>query len=548
MKRRTLFTAIGGVGAAGVLAACGGDGGSGSARVLTVGMPNGALTENHNPFMPDSAGNKLGYRWLIYEPLAQVNLIAPDSDPTPWLSTEWAWNEDYTAVDLTIRTGVKWSDDEDLTADDVAFTFNLMKDNPALNGEALPFESVTAAGDVVTVTFSESQFINQGKVLGTMVLPQHVWSAMDDPATDINLNPIGSGPYTLKSWTTQVVTVVPNDKYWGGEPPVPEIRYTSYNDNNAQTTALANGDCQWSYVFIPDFQKIFIDKDPEHFHLWFPSGLGIHALWLNHTRKPFDNVALRRAVNLAIDRVMVHEIGESGLYPLVDNLTGIPRPAGDAFIAPEFQDATHQVDLDEAKRILEEADYTWDADGALLDPDGEPVTFVMQDPTGWSDYLASLAIIADNLSALGIEATVEAPEFDVWNDAKATGDFDAMLHWTATGVTPYEIFANCMDMAYYKELGEIANWNFGRFESEEATQALRDYASATDDETRAECMATLQRIMIEEVPVIPLVAGPIGAEYSTRHWTGWPSEEDPYAMPQPTQPSASQIVMNLKPA
>lgn len=547
MKRRTIFTMMGGAGAAALLASCGG-GGSGAARVLTVGMPNGALTENHNPFMPDSAANKLGYRWLIYEPLAQVNLIAPDTDPTPWLATEWTWNEDFTAIDLTIREDVSWTDGNPLKPEDVAFTFNLMRDNEALNGEALPFVDATVSGNVVTVTFEASQFINQGKVLASMVLPEHIWGAMDDPSIDINLDPVGSGPYTLKSWTTQVVTVEPNPKYWGGQPEVPEIRFTSYNDNNAQTTALANGECQWSYVFIPDYEKIFIDKDPQNHHLWFPSGLGIHGLWINHSRAPFDNVALRQAMNLAIDRVMVHEIGESGLYPLVDNLTGIPRPAGETFIAPQYRDSVHAVDLDEARRLLEEADFTWDSAGGLLDPAGDPVTVVLSAPAGWSDYLASLAIISDNLTEIGIEATVDALEPDVWFNAIAVADFDAMLHWTATGVTPYEIYANCMDMAYYKEPGENAAWNFGRFRSDEATTALREYAEATDDETRDGAMAVLQRIMVEEVPLIPLVAGPIGAEYSTKHWVGWPSADDPYAMPQPTQPSISQIVTRLKPA
>ncbi|MFD0559622.1 peptide/nickel transport system substrate-binding protein [Stackebrandtia endophytica] len=547
MRRRTIFKLLGGAGAATFLASCG-DGGGGAARVLTVGLPNGALTENHNPFMPDSAANKLGYRWLIYEPLAQVNMIAPDSDPTPWLATAWTWNEDYTSIELTIRNDITWTDGKPLTPDDVAFTFNLLRDNDALNTEALPFVEATAAGDVVTVGFETPQFINQGKVLASMVLPQHVWAAMDDPSTDINLDPVGSGPYVLKSWTTQVVTLEPNTEYWGGKPEIPEIRFTSYNDNNAQTTALANGECQWSYVFIPDYQKIYIDKDPQNHHLWFPSGLGIHGLWINHARPPFDNLALRRAMNMVIDRVMVHEIGESGLYPLVDNLTGIPRPAGDAFIAPEYRDATHQVDVDGARSILEEADFDWDADGNLLTPDGDPVTMVLCDPAGWSDYLASLAIIADNLKVIGIQATVDALEPDVWFDAIAVGDFDGMLHWTATGVTPYEIFANCMDQAYYKELGESASWNFGRFDSPEATEALRDYAATVDDEVRDKAMATLQRIMVEEVPMIPLVAGPIGAQYSTKHWVGWPSEDDPYAMPQPTQPSMSQIVMRLKPA
>ena len=79
-------------------------------------------------------------------------------------------------------------------------------------------------------------------------------------------------------------------------PKVKELRYTSYSDNDAQTTALANGAAEWSFVFIPNYKTVFIDKDPAHYKLWFPPTLGIHGLWINTTKKPFDDPILRRAI------------------------------------------------------------------------------------------------------------------------------------------------------------------------------------------------------------------------------------------------------------
>jgi peptide/nickel transport system substrate-binding protein len=61
-------------------------------------------------------------------------------------------------------------------------------------------------------------------------------------------------------------------------------------------------------------------------------------------------------------------------------------------------------------------------------------------------------------------------------------------------------------------------------------------------------MYTLEKIMVEQVPAIPLASGPLGAEYSTKYWTGFPSADNSYAALQPTLPSASQVVMKLKPA
>ena len=58
----------------------------------------------------------------------------------------------------------------------------------------------------------------------------------------------------------------PNDDYWGEKPQVGQLRYTSYNDNAALTTALTNGEAQWGWTFIPDYETTFIAKDPEHYH------------------------------------------------------------------------------------------------------------------------------------------------------------------------------------------------------------------------------------------------------------------------------------------
>ena len=86
MKRRTTLKLLGGAAAAGTLtgltAGCSGDS-SGGGSVLTVGMPNSTQTHNNNPFSPGSSANSLGYRFLMYEPLAHVNQIDPASEPTP---------------------------------------------------------------------------------------------------------------------------------------------------------------------------------------------------------------------------------------------------------------------------------------------------------------------------------------------------------------------------------------------------------------------------------------------------------------------------------
>jgi len=557
--RRSVALALAGLLAAATLAACSsgdgksgssGNGGSGTgATVLNVGMPNGPQTENHNPFLGSSSGASLGYRWMIFEPLVMINGIKPTEPGKPWLATEWKWDANYTKLSLTIRDGVKFSDGQPMTADDVAYSFELRKKYDGLNQDAIPYGTITASGNKVDLTFTRSQFTNQNKILTVFVVPKHQWSTLKDPTQDTLKNPIGTGPYTVKSFTPQTTTLTLRDSYWQDLPKVKELRYTSYNDNNAQTTALANGASEWSFVFVPNVKAVYQDKDPKNHKLWFPANLGIHGLWINTTRKPFDNPALRRAMNLVINRDDIFQQGEAGyFYPKVESMTGIPTPAGESFIAPEYKDLKHKVDVEAAKKELTDAGFKLEGD-ALKDPSGKPVTITLTDPAGWSDYITDLEIIKDNLSTIGIKATVDKANQDAWFKNIDEGNFDAAMHWTNGGATPYDIYQNIMDGKILKPVGKGGvSGNYGRFNSPEATKALDQYANAADDATRTTALNTLQKIMVEQMPIIPTSASNVGGLYSTKNWVGWPDEQNQYGPAQPTQQNALQIILNLKPA
>ncbi|TDO52218.1 peptide/nickel transport system substrate-binding protein [Kribbella sp. VKM Ac-2527] len=554
--RRSVALALTGVLAAVTLAACSnGDNsnsnaGSGStSTVLNVGMPNGPQTENHNPFLGSSSGASLGYRWMIYEPLVMLNGIKPKEPGKPWLATEWKWADNFTKLSFTVRDGVKWSDGKPMTAEDVAYSFQLRKDNEGLNQDAIPYGTITQTGNKVDLTFTRSQFVNQSKLLTVFVVPKHQWSTFKDPSLDTVKEPIGTGPYKLKSFTPQTTTLELRDSYWQELPKVKELRYTSYNDNNAQTTALANGAAEWSFVFIPNYKAVYVDKNPEHHKLWFPANLGIHGLWINTTKKPFDNPALRRAMDKAINRDDIFMQGEAGyFYPKVESVTGIPTPAGESFIAPEFKDKKHAVDVDGAKKELTDAGFKLEGD-TLKDPSGKPVTITLTNPAGWSDYVTDLEIIKDNLTQIGIKATVDKANQDAWFKAVDEGNFDATMHWTNGGATPYDIYQNIMDGKILKPVGKGGvSGNYGRFNNPEATKALDAYANATDDAARTTALNTLQKIMVEQMPIIPTSASNVGGMYSTKNWVGWPDEQNQYAPAQPTQQNALQIVLNLKSA
>src|SRR6188474_3147744 len=169
MRLRTSLAAAG-IAAALVLTGCAG-GGSGTdddssgTVALTIAKPDGAITtESNNPYLGDSSAAKYAYRMVMFEPLALVNPTG-DLGTTPWLAESVTWNDDFTQLTAVARSGVKWSDGEDFTADDIAFSFNQVLDGKLNDTNALDLKSVNVDGDTVTIDFNSSKFTQQARVL-----------------------------------------------------------------------------------------------------------------------------------------------------------------------------------------------------------------------------------------------------------------------------------------------------------------------------------------------------------------------------------------------
>lgn len=516
-----------------------------SGAALTIAKPDGAITtESHNPFLGDSSASKYGYAKVIFEPLALVNPTG-DLGTTPWLAESVEWNDDYTQLTVVPRSGVKWSDGTDFTGDDILFTFDMYLNGTLSDTSGLKYEGATVDGDAITLTFADSKYIAQSRVLHTPIVPKHIWENIDDPNTDPLTGEglaVGTGPYVLDNWSTESVTLTANDDYWGGELAVPALHYVSYGDNAALTTALVSGDADWAQAFIPQIENSYLAADENNHFLVSPTA-GAGTLFLNLQTKPFNNPALREALAWTIDRQAYVDIAREGASEAVWNVTGLGALLENE-ILPEYKNENYAVDVDKAKQILTDAGYTW-SDDKLIDPDGEAVSFSISVPAGWSDWNTEQALIAEELGeALGIEVKVDQPDWGGWDAARQEGTFQAIIHWLEDTGNAYGLYTSTMDPKWIVD--DKAQFNFGRFDDPEVTAALNTYANASSDDERQAAVAVLQTAFVENVPAIPLGAHPLLGEYNTRNYVGFPTESDQYASADPTQPGIVQILAKLK--
>ncbi|MFK4804405.1 ABC transporter substrate-binding protein [Microbacterium sp. ZW CA_36] len=549
MRLRTTFAAVG-VAAALVLTGCAGGGGNdadSAGAALTIAKPDGAITtESNNPYLGDSSASKYAYGKVIFESLALVNPTG-DLGTTPWLAESVTWNDDYTQLTAVARSGVTWSDGEEFTADDIAFSFNQVLDGKLNDTNALDIKSVNVDGDTVTIDFNSSKYTQQARVLHFQIVPEHIWSEIEDPNTDPLTGEgqvVGTGPYVLDSWTTESVTLTANPDYWGGEPAVPELHYVSYGDNAALTTALATGEADWAQAFIPQIEDSYLSADPDNKFLASPTA-GAGTLFMNLQTKPFNDPALRQALAWTIDRQAYVDIAREGASEVVWSVTGLGTLLDDE-VLPEYAGQNYSVDVDKARAILTDAGYTWDGD-ALIDPDGEPVSFSISVPAGWSDWNTEQALLAEELNeGLGIDVKVDQPDWGGWDAARQEGTFQAIIHWLEDTGNAYGLYTSTMDPKWIVD-GKAA-FNFGRFDDPAVTDALNTYANASSDADREAALAVMQTAFVENVPAIPLGAHPLLGEFNTRNYVGWPSEDDQYASADPTQPAIVQILTQLQPA
>ncbi len=541
MRRRDLL--ISSLAALALLAGACGGGSSGNNNnaqktvggVLTIDNESGALWQcDFNPYNGSVNGQSFG---VLYEPLVYDNLL--NDKKTPWLASDYQWSADNKTLTFTIRSGVTWTDGQPFTAADVVFSFALLKQHPEadLQSDWQVIQSVIQQGDdKVAFTFNQSAVPNFYQIAGqTAIVPQHIWSAFKDPAAQVVKDPVGTGPFTMSACTGQNITYKRNPNYWQkGLPYLDTVNYPAFLDNDPANAFLAAGQAQWGGQFIPNIDTYYVAKDPKNNHYWFPPIDNINV-WFNTTLAPLNNKAVRQAIAYSIDRPSVSQKGEFGYEP-PGNQTGVLSPTFDSWIDKAQADTYgYKFDVAKAQGLLQQAGFTKGSSGIFQDSSGKKLSLSIINIAGYTDWVASVQVIQDNLKQVGIELKPVNLEATAYFDKLFTGNFELAYGSvnTSPGPSPYYELRNTLHSATTAAIGQTAAGDYGRYKNPALDALFDQYGGTTDPAKQHDLIKQVEKIMLEDVPVIPVTEGVAWYQYSTKDFAGWPTKDDPFAAPAP---------------
>ncbi len=533
-----------------ILSACGGSSQNNQAsskHILKIATQSYDFAQaGFNPYNGHPNAGILG---LVYETLYFVNVN--DGSFTPTLATSYQWNSDNTQVTFTIRQNVKWNDGQPFTADDVAFTFNTMKQYPAADGPGVwSFLKDVSAPDANTVvmTFQKAYppvLVNiAGKVY---IIPKHVFASVGDPTKYLTDHPVGTGPFTLNRYQPDLAVYERNPNYWQADSvKVDEIRFPEYKDNSTLELALPKGDVDWAGYFSPTLQQDFIAKDPAHNHI-FMDAINLYSICANQKDPVVGGQAglpVRLALSYALDRGAIAAQATAGLEP-PGSITGLVLPTAQSWLDPQFASLPTTADTAKAEKYLTDAGFAKGPDG-IFQKNGQRLSLTLRSVDSYSDWNAAAKLITDQAKAVGIEIKNVTVGEDNYYTLRTDGKYDYQLMFCGMvgGPTPYYLYNQYLNSA---QIGQ-GKFNFVAWNDPATDKFLNMYASTTDAAVQKQAIVGIEKIFVENQPFIPLWTGADYDEYSTRNFTGWPDQSNPYASGSPnTAPDYEQVILHLQP-
>ena len=347
----------------------------------------------------------------IFDTLTIVN---PETNEVePQIAESWEQTDDKTYV-FKIRQGIKFHDGSDLTAEDVKFSLERAINSAAVS-YVVDFIDTVEVNDDYTVTVTTdapyAPTLRNLAVPFAAIVPKAVVEADEE---GFKTNPVGSGPYKFVEWKQgDSVKLEAFDDYYAGAPATKYLQMKVIPEAAQRTIALETGEIDLAYDIIAnDKDKVADNADLQ---LLEAPSLSCYYVTMNMKQKPFDDIRVREAINLAIDRQL-----------LVDTIINGAGQVADAIIAPAVfgysSPGAYEYDPEKAKELLAEAGYADGFDTSICVNDNQERTEACQ---------AIQAMLAE----VGINCEVEVMEFGSFIDKTAAGDFDtAFMGWSTSTI------------------------------------------------------------------------------------------------------------------
>lgn len=417
--------------------------------------------ERVNPILDESQEiDSLLYRGLTKP--TETNEIAPD------LATEWTISPDQLTYTFKLRDDAQWEDGKPVTAEDVKFTLDKIRDshtNSSIAGDFTEIKSVEAMKEnEVQITLHHHFPPLLGK-LKIGIMPKHLLQNQDINETNLNQHPVSNGPFKLKEWTSDhTITLVRNDKYYGPKPKLDEVVFKPVPDANTRVLQLKTGEIDLALMEPNQMASV---KEDDKFTMYTIPTADYRAVMYNFNHSLFEDARARQAMNFAINRDAIvkgilFDKGKAAYGPLQKSWANAPQKEWYAY-EPE-----------KAKALLEEAGWKKGKDGVLV-KDGIRFEFELVSPITDPLRVALANVVAEQLKPLGILAV---PKPKDWNAIKFDEE-DAFLIGWGSEFDPddhtYRVF-------HSSQIGD-GLYNLGAYRNPKIDELLTQ-ARTTDDQAK----------------------------------------------------------------
>jgi len=504
-------------------------------------------------------------RFLVYEALYMYNMLTNENEPL-LADGDLVWEDDYNAV-VKIKDNIHFNDGTPLTAEDVAYTFNIA--NADAEGGYYTtwsnFWTYIAACEQVddlTVRFTIKEepyniYMLPQLLANIRIISKAQFSALiDECGGDIDKvreefveHPVGSGPYIPAYYDETRIICVRDDNYWGqaenmfGKLAAPKyIGHGIYTDNAAGNMAFSNGEVDVSQQFMPDVWVLKEEmKDEEGNSLvttWYDEapyqlGAGSPSLIFNLQNPGVSDPVVHRAIAMCLDYEAIAQNAMSGYTEQMKPCFLNPTLFGDYidWDDEELQELmwdTSDLDgnIEAANAMLEEAGYVdVDGDGMREMPDGSKIEWKAECPTGWSDWNASLEILCESAKKIGLNIVTYFPESSVWTEDNQTGNFDILMnspYGSLSVAQPWYAFYSVLYSKDVPPIGEQATHNNNRYTNEEVDEMIDAMAGTDDMDELKEYTTAIIKQWLKDMPTVQLMYRPEMFEtLYTGVWTGY---------------------------